>query len=84
LRWKAQRAHPHHILPKHPHQNNNTPTIIAMKKLILIVLPAFFFLGCAQEPPPQSGLKPRPAAKKQPADTPENFRAVEKPSSYSQ
>jgi PBP1b-binding outer membrane lipoprotein LpoB len=55
-----------------------------MKKIIFIVLPAFFLAACAQEPPPPP---PKPVAKhkaKAKSDNPEEFRAVEKPSTYSQ
>jgi hypothetical protein len=57
-----------------------------MKKLILILLPAAIFLGACEEPappPPQH----KPVAKhtaKSKSDNPEDFRAVEKPSTYSQ
>jgi PBP1b-binding outer membrane lipoprotein LpoB len=59
-----------------------------MKKIIFIVLPAFFLAACAQEPPtPATGGTPpkkaHTAATPKP-DNPENFRAVEKPSTYGQ
>jgi hypothetical protein len=58
-----------------------------MKKLILILLPAAIFLAaCSEpEPPPPPPKKPAVKAKaKAKSDNPENFRAVEKPSSYGQ
>jgi hypothetical protein len=54
-----------------------------MKKLILILLPAAIFLAACQEPAPPP--PPKPVAKhKAKSDNPEEFRAVEKPSTYSQ
>jgi hypothetical protein len=60
-----------------------------MKKLILILLPTAIFLAACSEPapPPASGGRPQAAAKPKPkpkSDNPEDFRAVEKPSSYGQ
>jgi hypothetical protein len=58
-----------------------------MKKLILILLPAAIFLAaCSEpEPPPPPPKKPAVKAKaKAKSDNPEDFRAVEKPSSYGQ
>jgi PBP1b-binding outer membrane lipoprotein LpoB len=59
-----------------------------MKKLILILLPAAIFLaGCAEETPIVKPLKTAARAKPTPkpkSDNPEEFRAVEKPSSYGQ
>ena len=60
-----------------------------MKKLILILLPAAIFLAACSEPqpPPPPPTKPAVKAKakaKAKTDNPENFRAVEKPSSYGQ
>ena len=57
-----------------------------MKKLILILLPAAIFLAACSEPPPP---QPKPVAKhkakaKAKSDSPEEFRAVEKPSTYGQ
>ena len=57
-----------------------------MKKLILILLPAAIFLAACSEPPPP---QPKPVAKhkakaKAKSDNPEEFRAVEKPSTYGQ
>jgi PBP1b-binding outer membrane lipoprotein LpoB len=54
-----------------------------MKKLILILLPAAIFLAACSEPPPPP--PPKPVAKhKAKSDNPEDFRAVEKPSTYGQ
>ncbi|HTD88659.1 MAG TPA: hypothetical protein VK850_18965 [Candidatus Binatia bacterium] len=58
-----------------------------MKKLILILLPAAIFLAACSEPPPPP--QPKPVAKhkakaKAKSDNPEEFRAVEKPSTYGQ
>jgi hypothetical protein len=56
-----------------------------MKKLILVLLPAAIFLAACQEPAPPP--QPKPVAKhkaKAKSDNPEEFRAVEKPSTYSQ
>ena len=56
-----------------------------MKKLILILLPAAIFIAACQEPPPPP--PPKPVAKhkaKSKSDNPEEFRAVEKPSTYGQ
>ena len=58
-----------------------------MKKLILILLPAAIFLAACSEPPPPP--PPKPVAKhkakaKAKSDNPEEFRAVEKPSTYGQ
>jgi hypothetical protein len=60
-----------------------------MKKLILILLPTAIFLAACSEPapPPASGGTLKPAAKAKPkpkSDNPEEFRAVEKPSTYGQ
>jgi hypothetical protein len=57
-----------------------------MKKLILILLPAAIFLAACSEPAPPPPA-PKPVAKhkaKAKSDNPEDFRAVEKPSSYGQ
>jgi len=57
-----------------------------MKKLILILLPAAIFLAACQEPAPPPP-QPKPVAKhkaKAKSDNPEEFRAVEKPSTYEQ
>jgi hypothetical protein len=57
-----------------------------MKKLILILLPAAIFIAACSEPAPPPP-QPKPVAKhkaKAKSDNPEDFRAVEKPSSYSQ
>jgi len=55
-----------------------------MKKLILILLPAAIFLAACSEPAPPPP-QPKPVAKhKAKSDNPEEFRAVEKPSTYSQ
>jgi PBP1b-binding outer membrane lipoprotein LpoB len=58
-----------------------------MKKIIFIVLPAFFLAACAEQPPPPATggtlHKAHPAATAKP-ENPENFRAVEKPSTYGQ
>ncbi len=58
-----------------------------MKKLILILIPAAIFLAACSEPPPPP--QPKPVAKhkakaKAKSDNPEEFRAVEKPSTYGQ
>jgi len=58
-----------------------------MKKLILILLPAAIFLAACSEPPPPP--QPKPVAKhkakaKAKSYNPEEFRAVEKPSTYGQ
>ena len=58
-----------------------------MKKLILILLPAAIFLAACSEPPPPP--QPKPVAKhkakaRAKSDSPEEFRAVEKPSTYGQ
>jgi len=59
-----------------------------MKKLILILLPAAIFLAACQEPappPPQSKPVAKHKAKaKAKSDNPEEFRAIEKPSTYGQ
>jgi len=57
-----------------------------MKKLILILLPAAIFLAACQEPaPPPAPAKPVAKHKaKAKSDNPEEFRAVEKPSTYGQ
>jgi PBP1b-binding outer membrane lipoprotein LpoB len=58
-----------------------------MKKLILILLPTAIFLAACSEPapPPPPPKKPAAKAKAKPkSDNPEDFRAVEKPSSYGQ
>jgi PBP1b-binding outer membrane lipoprotein LpoB len=57
-----------------------------MKKLILLLLPAAIFLAACSEPAPPPPA-PKPVAKhkaKAKSDNPEDFRAVEKPSSYGQ
>jgi hypothetical protein len=59
-----------------------------MKKLILLLLPAAIFLAACSEPAPPPP-QPKPVAKhkakaKSKSDNPEEFRAVEKPSSYGQ
>jgi len=54
-----------------------------MKKLILILLPAAIFLAACGEPAPPPPRKPV-AKHKAKSDNPEDFRAVEKPSTYSQ
>jgi hypothetical protein len=57
-----------------------------MKKLILLLLPAAIFLAACSEPAPPPP-QPKPVAKhkaKAKSDNPEEFRAVEKPSSYGQ
>jgi len=57
-----------------------------MKKMILILLPAAIFLAVCQEPAPPPP-QPKPVAKhkaKAKSDNPEDFRAVEKPSTYGQ
>jgi hypothetical protein len=58
-----------------------------MKKLILILLPTAIFLAACSEPAPPPP-QPKPVAKhkakaKSTSDNPEEFRAVEKPSTYS-
>ena len=58
-----------------------------MKKLILILLPTAIFLAACSEPEPPPPPPKKPAAKakaKTKSDNPEDFRAVEKPSSYGQ
>jgi PBP1b-binding outer membrane lipoprotein LpoB len=58
-----------------------------MKKIIFIVLPAFFLAGCAEETPIVKPIKTAAHAKPTPkpkSENPEEFRAVEKPSTYGQ
>jgi len=57
-----------------------------MKKLILILLPAAIFLAACSEPAPPPP-PPKPVAhthKAKAKSEPQEFQAVEKPSSYSQ
>jgi hypothetical protein len=56
-----------------------------MKKLILILLPAAIFLAACSEPPPPPP-PPKPVAKHthKAKSEPEEFQAVEKPSTYGQ
>jgi hypothetical protein len=56
-----------------------------MKKLILILLPTAIFVAACSEPAPPPPPPPvAHKAKAKPKSEPQEFQAVEKPSSYSQ
>jgi hypothetical protein len=55
-----------------------------MKKLILILLPAAIFIAACSEPAPPPPPPVAHKAKAKAKSEPQEFQAVEKPSSYSQ
>jgi len=54
-----------------------------MKKLTICILSAFIFASCAEESTVVVKEKRRPATSKKKSGAAEDFRAVEKPSTYS-